>query len=513
MEEAKRLMVAYMPYKVHVHRIWTDLSQPWVIGYHRNVFVREFWKYVDVDMDERAQEEQASEAAHATPCAARRAGRAGLARAGRTRQTPRRRRRTQGAALAVPARRDQLRPGAHLRPLLARRHAHIFEALYGYDHLARPAKVRAAHGRRHARGVGRLPRLDRAASGPASTSPTTRPSRASGASWSRRTMSTRSSACRSGQHQPDRRPRRRRASRSGPGCARARRRSRTRSRSTTTRRSKACARSTATRCASSWRSRGRASSTRWPHPTCSARRRARWWSTTATRSASIRWAPGRSGSKSWRRSSRIVLERNPTYREVLYDAEPAADDAEGQAILATFKGRRLPMVDEVDVSVIEEVQPQLAELPEQQVDALATATGQCRASSPTRPCRAASWRPTSPSRACGMYANLALGQRVHLLQHARSDGRRQHAGEGGAAPRDQPGLRRRARDPRDPARPGDAGAVADHAAHHRLRPALQDRDERLRPGARAGAARHCSASSTATATAGASGPTARRWCW
>ena len=55
LEEAKRLMVAYMPYKVHVHRIWTDLSQPWVTGYHRNVFVREFWKYVDVDMDERAK--------------------------------------------------------------------------------------------------------------------------------------------------------------------------------------------------------------------------------------------------------------------------------------------------------------------------------------------------------------------------------------------------------------------------------------------------------------------------
>ncbi|MCW5661069.1 MAG: bicyclomycin resistance protein [Burkholderiaceae bacterium] len=55
LDEAKRLMVAYMPYKVHVHRIWTDLSQPWVTGYHRNVFVREFWKYVDVDMAERAK--------------------------------------------------------------------------------------------------------------------------------------------------------------------------------------------------------------------------------------------------------------------------------------------------------------------------------------------------------------------------------------------------------------------------------------------------------------------------
>ncbi len=49
MDEAKKLMIAYMPYKVHVHPISTDLWHPWVKGYHRNIFVREFWKYVDVD--------------------------------------------------------------------------------------------------------------------------------------------------------------------------------------------------------------------------------------------------------------------------------------------------------------------------------------------------------------------------------------------------------------------------------------------------------------------------------
>ena len=59
----------------------------------------------------------------------------------------------------------------------------------------------------------------------------------------------------------------------------------------------------------------------------------------------------------WRRSSRIVLVRNPQYRSVLYHAEPAADDAEGQAILARLKGRRLPMVDRVEVAIIEEKQP------------------------------------------------------------------------------------------------------------------------------------------------------------
>jgi len=59
----------------------------------------------------------------------------------------------------------------------------------------------------------------------------------------------------------------------------------------------------------------------------------------------------------WRRSSLIVFERNPDYRERLYEAEPAADDAEGQALLARFKGRRLPMIDRVEISIIEQEQP------------------------------------------------------------------------------------------------------------------------------------------------------------
>ncbi len=59
----------------------------------------------------------------------------------------------------------------------------------------------------------------------------------------------------------------------------------------------------------------------------------------------------------WRRASRIVLERNPLFRDLRYHAEPAADDVEGQAILARLKGRRLPMVNRVEVAIIEEKQP------------------------------------------------------------------------------------------------------------------------------------------------------------
>jgi ABC-type transport system substrate-binding protein len=59
----------------------------------------------------------------------------------------------------------------------------------------------------------------------------------------------------------------------------------------------------------------------------------------------------------WRRASLMVLERNPSYRDLTYDARPAADDAEGQALLARFKGRRLPMIDRVEIAVIEQDQP------------------------------------------------------------------------------------------------------------------------------------------------------------
>ncbi|MCV2370701.1 ABC transporter substrate-binding protein [Roseateles oligotrophus] len=59
----------------------------------------------------------------------------------------------------------------------------------------------------------------------------------------------------------------------------------------------------------------------------------------------------------WRRSSKIELLRNPDYRERFYDAEPGAEDKEAQALLAHFKGRRLPMLDRVEVDIIEEVQP------------------------------------------------------------------------------------------------------------------------------------------------------------
>ncbi|MDQ6685499.1 MAG: ABC transporter substrate-binding protein [Pseudomonadota bacterium] len=60
---------------------------------------------------------------------------------------------------------------------------------------------------------------------------------------------------------------------------------------------------------------------------------------------------------SWRRSSQIVLARNPNYRELVYHAEPNADDVAGHALVKRFAGRRLPLIDRVEISIIEQPQP------------------------------------------------------------------------------------------------------------------------------------------------------------
>ncbi len=59
----------------------------------------------------------------------------------------------------------------------------------------------------------------------------------------------------------------------------------------------------------------------------------------------------------WTRSSKMSFIRNPNFREEYYEAEPPADDARSQAIYQQMKGKRLPMVDRVEISVIEEIQP------------------------------------------------------------------------------------------------------------------------------------------------------------
>ena len=59
----------------------------------------------------------------------------------------------------------------------------------------------------------------------------------------------------------------------------------------------------------------------------------------------------------WTRSSKIVLVRSPNFREQIFSAVPPADDVRALAIAAHLKGKRLPLIDRVEVSIIEEEQP------------------------------------------------------------------------------------------------------------------------------------------------------------
>ena len=58
----------------------------------------------------------------------------------------------------------------------------------------------------------------------------------------------------------------------------------------------------------------------------------------------------------WKRSHKMVLEANPGYRPHVYEAEPG-NDPEMQEIYRQMKGKKLPQVQRVEVSVIEESQP------------------------------------------------------------------------------------------------------------------------------------------------------------
>jgi ABC-type transport system substrate-binding protein len=58
----------------------------------------------------------------------------------------------------------------------------------------------------------------------------------------------------------------------------------------------------------------------------------------------------------WRRASRIVLERSPDYRRRVYEGQPA-DEPIAQAIAQQLQGRALPLVDRIEVDIVEEAQP------------------------------------------------------------------------------------------------------------------------------------------------------------
>jgi oligopeptide transport system substrate-binding protein len=57
----------------------------------------------------------------------------------------------------------------------------------------------------------------------------------------------------------------------------------------------------------------------------------------------------------WRRSAKIVLEANPDFRGIVWSAQPGSDPGD-QQIVAAMRGKTMPQIGVVDISIIEEQQ-------------------------------------------------------------------------------------------------------------------------------------------------------------
>src|SRR5205085_8692207 len=53
--------------------------------------------------------------------------------------------------------------------------------------------------------------------------------------------------------------------------------------------------------------------------------------------------------------AKMILEANPDYREVIWDFA-GSDDARDQAAVAAMKGKRIPQIGRIEISVVEEEQ-------------------------------------------------------------------------------------------------------------------------------------------------------------
>ncbi len=69
--------------------------------------------------------------------------------------------------------------------------------------------------------------------------------------------------------------------------------------------------------------------------------------------------------KDWKRANKILLEANPGFREMFF---PDSADPADKALVAQMKGKRLPAIGRVDISIIEEDNPRLLAFDSGQTD-------------------------------------------------------------------------------------------------------------------------------------------------
>ena len=72
--------------------------------------------------------------------------------------------------------------------------------------------------------------------------------------------------------------------------------------------------------------------------------------------------------KEWRRASRVVLEANPSYRTIPF---PENADAPQQELVRSMRGKTIPQIGRIEISIIEESQPELLAFTQGDLDLIA----------------------------------------------------------------------------------------------------------------------------------------------
>ena len=75
--------------------------------------------------------------------------------------------------------------------------------------------------------------------------------------------------------------------------------------------------------------------------------------------------------KQWRRGQQIVLEANPSFRDVVFPESAAPED---RAIVAKMRGRKLPICGRIEIAVIEESNPRLLAFEKGELDYIVVPT-------------------------------------------------------------------------------------------------------------------------------------------
>ena len=167
--------------------------------------------------------------------------------------------------------------------------------------------------------------------------------------------------------------------------------------------------------------------------------------------------------KKWVPASKMILQANPGYRGFTWNFEPGDDPAD-KAIAARMRGRKMPQIGTIDISVMEEAQSRWLAFQKGELD-LIDLPGTFA------PVGLPGGKLAPPLAKQGVYLSRLLQPAINYTAFNMRDpvDRRLRQRQARTAPCDCDGVRHRGRDPDDPQRPGGGAAGGDSAGCGRLR--------------------------------------------